>query len=165
MPWKIIPKEHPASRVGRFSEQYPYRLSDLVVVTDVVDAGGATLPDALVPRRLAVPLPDSHFTWLARHQVADMAGDEPDLSTLGPYLYVRQVDAFDLASVGFAHGFVSEVVAVPNDIPLPIPNIGDYIVHYEPNTFRLNEDYSFVSIYDPNISDLVKSYVAKAVLV
>lgn len=165
MPWKIIPKENPASRVGRFSEQYPYRLSDLMVITDVVDAGGTVLSDALVPRRLAVPLPDGHFTWLAEHQVADMAGDEPDLTTLGPYLYVRQVDAFDMASVGFAHGFISEVVAVPAGIPLPTPNISDYIVHYEPNTFRLNEDYSFVSIYNPDISDLVNSYVAKAVLV
>lgn len=165
MPWKIIPKEHPASRVGRFSEQYPYRLSDLMVITDVVDAEGNTLPDALVPRRVALPLPDGHFTWLSEYQVAEMSGDEPDLATLGPYLYVRQVDAFDMASVGFTHGFVSEVVAVPANIPMPIPNVGDYIVHYEPNTFRLNEDYSFVSIYDPDISDLANSYVAKAVLV
>ena len=134
-----------------------------MVLTDVQDANGNNLPDALVPRRFAIPLPDGRFVWDDEYQICDMNGDDFDLSTLRGYMYVIPTDAFSLPSVGFAHGFISEVVAVPASPGYPTPAVGDFVVHYEPSTFWIDDERAFVSLFNPDTSSVGTSYIARAV--
>jgi len=163
MDWRFIPKPTPNARVGRALKHYPNLRSDLIVMTDVEDGNGNTYPDALVPKRYALPLPNEQFMWSSEYQVCDMSGEDFDLATLHGFMYVRLVDAFDVSSVGFSHGFVSEVVAIPTRLPMPAPAVGEHVVHYEPHTFWVDKNYAFVAIYDPNTQDFTESYVGRAV--
>ena len=164
MEWRFVAKPTTTGRISRASEVLPDLRSDLIVMTDVVDGAGNTYPDAVVPRRHAMPLPDGMFAWADERKVCDLSGTDFDLTTLWSHAYVRLVDAFDVPAVGFAHGFISEVVAAPSRPPFPVPTVGEYIVHYEPHTYWVDRRNAFVSLYNPHTSGIEDSYPARAVM-
>lgn len=138
-----------AHLVGRVASQNTKRLSDILLVVDVRDKDGNPQPDYLVPRRDVYPLPDNHVAFSTSSILSQaLPNGQPDLTSIGPmFVWVRKKESFDTSNFfDFAHGFISEVVAVPSAWIAGQPNVGELIVHYEQHTYWVNGDYGFVRV-------------------
>lgn len=170
MRFSFIPKETTDHYVGRIaSGDRAYLYKDLLLVTDVIDKDQNPLLDVIVPMRSVYALPDNHVAFKESSVVANVLADgSPDLATLTWAVYVRRIDSYDDTNGGYfrAHGFISEVVAVPpRSFGAGTPSVGELIVHNNEHTYWIDDTYGFVRVYKDLTDDRDYGFFARAVIV